>query len=466
MRVLCVTSTFPRWQQDSTTSFILHLCQQLQQAGLEVDVLAPHAPGAALQEELEGVSVSRFRYWAAGGETLAYGGGALFNLQGSLTNKVKLPGFVAAQYAAVQQALARRSYDIVHAHWLLPQGWVASRLPGRTRTGVVATVHGSDVFGLQNPVLRTFKRSALRRADAVTVNSSATAAAVRDIAPHAPAPRLIPMGIDVDRRADEACVSAFRARFRRPGGPLLAFVGRLVDWKGVDDLIRALPLLQEKLPAATLCIAGDGNLRAELEHLAGELGLRDRVHFLGWQDPETVAALQHAADVNVVPSRTAADGSREAQGLTVVEAMLAGQPLVATDSGGVPDAVQSGVTGLLVPERAPHRIAAAVQTLIADPDRAAAMAARARASALSRYSWTGTAGAFVDLFEHVRRGRSASRFGQRPDGDGLSSRSGSPPAVDVRETESGARAVATGPDGPLRLPGPLQLPVVLPRGCV
>lgn len=408
--MLCVTSTFPRWQQDSTTSFVLHLCQHLQQAGVEVDVLAPHAPGAALRENFEGVGVSRFRYWLpSGAETLAYGGGALFNLQGSLYNKAKVPGFVAAQYGAVQRKLARGAYDIVHAHWLLPQGWVASRLPGRARTGVVATVHGSDVFGLQNPILRAFKRSALLRADAVTVNSSATAAAVSELVGTL-RPALVPMGIDISRRAPESAVQAVRERYRRSPGPLLVFVGRLVDWKGVQDLLHAVAILRRTHPGTSLCIAGDGQLRSDLERLSAELRLGEQVHFLGWVDSSAVTALQQAADVNVVPSRTAADGSREAQGLTVVEAMLAGRPLVATASGGIPDAVDDGITGLLVRERSPEAITSAVTALLAEPERAEAMAEQAQAKARSRYSWRQTAETFVDLFEDVRQQRRQARL--------------------------------------------------------
>ncbi len=90
-RVLCMTSNFPRWDGDSTTPFILHLVQDLQAFGWAVDVLAPHAPGAALKETLGGVRVERFRYfWPEAQESLCYQGGALSNLRRNPFNKFKL----------------------------------------------------------------------------------------------------------------------------------------------------------------------------------------------------------------------------------------------------------------------------------------------------------------------------------------------------------------------------------------
>src|SRR5512141_2794588 len=102
MRVLLVTSTFPRWQGDDTTLFVLHFAQELIRQGLDVDVLAPHAPGAAWAEDVEGVSVERFRYFVpTRAENVCYGGGALFNLEGSPSRAAKLPALVGAELAAI-----------------------------------------------------------------------------------------------------------------------------------------------------------------------------------------------------------------------------------------------------------------------------------------------------------------------------------------------------------------------------
>ncbi len=106
-RILSVTSTFPRWRGDSTAPFVLHLAQDLQALGWQVDVLAPHAPGAATAEVLDGVSVERFRYlWAASQQTVCDQGGALANLRRRPLERLKLPALVAAELIAVAHRLA------------------------------------------------------------------------------------------------------------------------------------------------------------------------------------------------------------------------------------------------------------------------------------------------------------------------------------------------------------------------
>ncbi len=406
-RVLCVTSNLPRWAGDSTTPFVLHLAADLRALGWDVECLAPHAEGAARREELDGVPVERFRYlWPPSAQTICYSGGALVNLRRSRVNQAKLPALVAAEWAAVARRVARGRYDLVHAHWLLPQGLVATAPP--RRTPVVATAHGGDVFGLPGKALARAKRLALERADAVTANSSFTEAALRRLAPGLGAVVRIPMGVDT-AAPDPDEVAALRALHRTGGGPLVAYAGRLVEEKGVDDLLRALAALAYRLPDTTALVLGEGQDRAALEALAAELGVAGRVTFAGWAAPSTVAAALAAADVVAAPSRQGPDGWVEAQGLTVVEAMAAGTPVVATRSGGVGDAVVDGETGLLVDERSPDQLAAAIERLATDSALSARCVAQGRRVAEERFSRSRSADAFSSLFDEVlaRRRRPA-----------------------------------------------------------
>ena len=393
--MLCVTSNLPRWAGDSTTPFVLHLAADLRGLGWDVACLAPHAEGAAVREQLEGVPIERFRYlWPPSAETVCYSGGALVNLRRSRANQAKLPALVAAEWASVARRVARGRYDLVHAHWLLPQGLVATAPP--RRTPVVVTAHGGDVFGLRGRALARAKRLALERADAVTANSSFTEAALRRLAPGLGEVARIPMGVDVSP-PDPHEAAALRARHRRGNGPLVVFAGRLVEEKGVDDLLRALA----RCPGASALVLGEGQDRTALERLATELDLDDRVTFGGWAAPASVAAALAAADVVAAPSREGPDGWVEAQGLTVVEAMAAGTPVVATRSGGVGDAVVDGETGLLVDERSPDQLAAAIERLANDRALAARCVERGRRLAEDRFSRRTTAEAFSALFERV-----------------------------------------------------------------
>jgi glycosyltransferase involved in cell wall biosynthesis len=403
-RVLFVTSNFPRWEGDSTTPFVLHLAEDLQTLGWQVDVLAPHAPGAPVRETLRGVSVTRFRYaWPEMLQTLCYQGGALVNLRNRPAKALQLPTFVLAEWLAVVRRLASGRYDLLNSHWILPQGFTGALAARPLGIPHVTTVHGGDVFALRGRLLRAFKRFALRRADAVTVNSSATAAAVAEIAPDLPELCRIPMGVS-DARPGPA--ADLRGKYRRGNGPCLIFVGRVVEEKGVADLIRAVSLLVPDLPDVTALIVGEGPDRPAMEHLAQDLGVAQCVAFTGWVEPSDVPAYLAAADIFVGPSRRASDGWVEAQGLTFLEAMLAGIPVIATRIGGIVDSVCHEETGLLVREAAPDEVAAAVKRITWDPELAAHLRRNGEYLVRQQFTREVSAGAFSELFlRHLRSNR-------------------------------------------------------------
>ena len=404
-RICLLTSNFPRWRGDAVTPFVLHLAQDLQALGWEVDVLAPHAPGAARCERLDGVAVRRFRYlWPESQQTVCYQGGALINLRKRRSNWLKLPLLVFFEWLALIALLARRRYDVINAHWILPQGFVAVAAAWLFRIPVVITVHGSDVFGLRAPVFTWFKRVSLEHASAVTVNSSATERAVRDISVKVARLRRIPMGATLKPPAAEPNPSALRVQFRRRDGPLLVFVGRLVEQKGIFDLVRATDRLVKRESDVSLILLGDGPERESLEALCDELGIRERVYFLDWTDPAIVPNYLRAADVFVGPSKRDRDGSVEAQGLAIVEAMLSRAPVVATRSGGIPDLIHHEKTGLLVPEGRPDEIANAIERIVGDPDMAQRLRNAAHDLAVAEFTRDRSARRFAELFAALKNG--------------------------------------------------------------
>lgn len=401
-RVLFVTSSFPRWEGDSTTPFVLHLAQDLSDIGWRVSVLAPHAPGAATRGVLGGIPVSRFRYlWPERLETVCYDGGALQKLQRNRSNLLKLPLLVAAEWLAVARRLVARRFDLVHSHWMLPQGLVTGLLARPLGVPHVLTVHGGDAFALRGRLLRSAKSVALGLADAVTVNSSATETAVAAIRPGLGPVRRIPMGATVPAGTDGELAGQLRERYRRDPGPLLVFVGRMVPEKGLDDLLRAVGLLVKEAPAVTCLALGDGPQRAALESLARQLGIAERVHFTGWVQPGELGAYLKAADIFVGPSKTGVDGWREAQGLTFIEAMLAEIPVVATASGGIVDAVRDGETGILVPEAAPAAVAEAVKRIWSDPELRMRLSSAAQELAMGQFTRRASAACFAAVYESL-----------------------------------------------------------------
>ena len=397
-RILCVTSNFPRWEGDSTTPFVLHLAEDLQDLGWQVDVLAPHAPSSVSQEVLAGVNVERFRYfWPASLETVCYQGGALINLQQNRSNYIKLPALVFFEWFAIVRRLLWGNYDLLHSHWILPQGFTGVLAAKPFRLPHVITVHGSDAFALQGKVLGRFKRFSLSGADAVTVNSSATKKQVLSIAPTLSEPSLIPMGFSTTK-PDQQRVTDLRSEYRQKNGPLLVFVGRLVYQKGVDDLIQAIAIVKKRLPDVKALIVGDGQMRGDLENLVNQLDVADQVIFTGWVEPSDVSNYVAAADIFIGPSKRSPDGAVEAQGLTFLEAMAAGTVVIATAIGGITDSVKHEETGLLVPTDSPGAIANSILRLEENSSLKDYLVSQSK-KVLCKFTREASVSDFSDLFE-------------------------------------------------------------------
>lgn len=376
MRVLFVTHNFPRHPGDPAGSFILQFALALRDAGVSVHVLAPHAPGLALDDAVQGIGVTRFRYAPAAMETLAYGGTMAEQVRGGVRGLAAMAGLLAT--ATAQVTRAARGADLVHAHWWFPSGASAALAP-RGGAPLVTTMHGSDVR------LARGIRAARRPMRFTLRHSAATTAVSRWLAEEAAAltgvlPEVAPMPVAVDRFAPSA--EGTRSTDR------LLFVGRLNAQKGVDLLLGAL----RELPGLTADIVGDGPDRERLVAQAEELGVAARVRWRGARPHEELPAFYRGATALVVPSR------EEGLGLVAVEAHLCGLPVVALDSGGLRDVVEDGVTGLVARDATAPGFAAAVTALLARPDAGAALAAEGRRRALERFAPAAVAKRYLGIY--------------------------------------------------------------------
>ena len=230
------------------------------------------------------------------------------------------------------------------------------------------------------------QRMAYRCATHVVANSPSAVRILREERVSAPQIVMIPNGIDL---AAHSCV--------RSPGPIrrIVTVANLRREKNHEALIAAAALLASSRPELRYRIVGDGPRRAELEALARARGVADRIEFLGHQ--EDVPSLLAGADLFVLPSRS------EAFPNGAIEAMAAGLPVVASDVGGLRDLIDDGRTGLLVPPANPEALAAAIESLVADPARAAALGAAARDEIESRYSFERMLRDFDALYQSAVR---------------------------------------------------------------
>jgi glycosyltransferase involved in cell wall biosynthesis len=394
-RLLILTSGFPRWPGDSTTPFVAQFASIMARRHRSVLVSAPHFRGARLEETYgDGVQVRRFRYFLpSGAQDIAYGGNAVRRVSRTPLYAVKLVCFMLSALVSV---LVRRA-DIVNAHWLIPQGFVAVVAKALTGTRVVVTVHGGDVFSLNGRLMRRVKRFVLERADAVVVNSTATRQACTELY----AGRdydVIPMGIDTDRFTPGDRSPELVRRHALGDLFTVLFVGRLTADKGVLDLLRALEGLKAAGAEFRALVIGDGDQAPELQKYVVESDLQGEVHLPGWVDSADLPAYYRTADVFVGPSVVGETGWQEALGLVFVEALATGIPVIATDTGGIGDVVEHGVTGFLVEQCSPEQILERLQQLRRDPELRSELGRKGRALVEERYSWPAVGDRYEAVF--------------------------------------------------------------------
>lgn len=350
MKVLHLTSSFPRSRGDHAGRFILDLTACLAAGGIDVHVVAPHDAGAAVVDELEGVPVRRFRYAPTRLETLAYGGGLMANVRRP-AGAALVPAFVAAYRRAAIAEARRLQPDVIHAHWWFPGGLVGRAASRATGIPLLVTLHGSDVHLAGRFGLGALARRVVGGADGIAVVSSALrsdASARLGIDPGAV--HLLPMPVRIDAAAPWA----------PPVPPPLriATVGRLAPEKGYDVLVDALLLLRDRGVLVEWQVMGEGPDAVPLATRARRLG--DAVRFLGPRSRDEIALVLSTSHALVVPSR------REGLGMVALEALHVGCPVVASATGGLVELI-APEDGVLVTPGDPVALADALERLPLPP---------------------------------------------------------------------------------------------------
>lgn len=262
---------------------------------------------------------------------------------------------------AVAAHLAAVGADVVHGHMYRAEvvgTLAAERLAatGRHRPLVVNTVHSSRIRSDQD---RDLLRSLTPRMDHLIAVSTAIVRKIEDEHRTGAPVTLIYNGVDLERYAHTEACCTLKEEYGLPeAAQIVGVVARLEPEKGHPTLLDAWPAVIAAFPDARLLVVGEGSRHEALEAQAAALGIADTVVFTGRRDD--VPAVTAALDVAVLPSY------REAQGLTILEAMALARPVVASNVGGIPEMIRDGVTGLLVPPHDPAALAAAIVRLLSD----------------------------------------------------------------------------------------------------
>ena len=389
LRILVLTSTYPRWRGDTVPPFVHELARRL--AGeFEVHVLAPHAPGSVVEEELDGVHVHRFRYLPERLETLAYGGGILPGLRRRPWRLAGLAPLLMAEYLAARHLLHRKDFRLIHAHWVVPHGFIGACLKGGRR--LLCTSHGSDLFALDRFWLRPLKRFAFSKADEVSVVSDVLRRKSAGLIPRTIPVRVMPMGIDT---------RVFSPSAETTGREGILYVGRLIHEKGGETLLHAMRQLRERGIHTRLTFVGDGPARGRLEQLSHEFGISQQVAFVGGMPNQALPAHYRQAAALVFPSLLGPRGQQEGMGLVPLEALACGCPVIASRLPSISEILRDGRDGWLFTPGDAGALAECIGQALANPALAALRAESGRRAVVGAYDWDIVADGYSKLYTRL-----------------------------------------------------------------
>lgn len=395
-RVLVMASTFPRWKNDSEPAFVFELSRRLSDE-FDITVLSPRSPGSLVEESMGGLKVIRFPYFLSRWENLAtHSGGILNRLRANPFNYLLVPFFLLGQMLALIRLLHKERFDLIHAHWLIPQGLIAviGLLLTRKPIPLVCTSHGGDLFALKARIFQRLKRWVMDNSAALTVVSRAMKETVVDMGVAADKVQVIPMGVDLKnnfipdttvlRKTDE-----------------LLFVGRLVEKKGVSYLLEAMPAVLKKFPSIRLNIAGSGPMEKDLNQQIQRLDLSGKVTFLGMVHQSELPGLYQRATLAVFPFIIAESGDQEGFGLVQVEAMGCECPVITGDLPAIHDIVTHEVNGLIFPSGNTKALADSIIRLLADPGFRESLANEGRTRAAEMFDWDIIAQGYAGVYKQL-----------------------------------------------------------------
>lgn len=400
LKVCILTTSFPRFKGDSAGSFIYTLVSFLSQKGIDFEVIAPHESGTQFFERWGNIHINRFPYFfPLKYQRLCYGDGLLNNLRNSRLALAQTLFFILVEFLYLLYIVKKTRIDLIHAHWSLPQGFLGMLAGHLLKIPCVTSLHGSDVFGLRHPIFRLPNKLAIRHADLCTANSHATAktayriTACRNL-------MIIPMGVDVNHFKKITNMGDLKKKLKLDGKVVLS-VGRLIDLKGTDYLIKALPKVLLQFPKTKALIIGSGPRKSLLLNLAKELQIKDNIIFLD-QIPHTEMIKYYSlADVFVLPSITSKIGETEGFGVVLLEAMASGIPVIGSDTGGIPDIIKDGETGLLVRQKDSQDLGNQIIRLLTDEELSNKMVRKARNLIEAQFSYEVVAERFLEIYRNA-----------------------------------------------------------------
>jgi len=382
-RILYIVSTFPRKAGEMQNPWMVDTIQKLKSRGYEIDVLAPAFRGLENQE-WDGIRVFRWRYFLKAFETLTHDEGA--------SNKIRTNPFLQLLFfpylffgiLAARKQVLEVKYDFIHCHWPFPHGlmgWFARRTADTPKPKLVLSFYGASLllarkFKVVTPILKFV----IKESDGVVSISNFTAKTVNAV--QATPQTIIPFGTPLEHDPIPL------PEMKENGEKQILTVGRLIERKGVDYLIQAMPeILKQHKTRLHIIGSGDPRILNHLKKTATKLKVENQVSFGGKISNAELISRYKECDVFVLPATIDSRGDTEGLGVVLLEAMNYGRPVVGSSVGGITDIIKHEKSGLLTREKDPADLAEKILKILGNREFAKTLADGGCLFAKTEFDW-------------------------------------------------------------------------------
>ncbi|RCK75716.1 MAG: glycosyltransferase [Anaerolineae bacterium] len=379
MKILSITSTYPRFLGDGAGSFIQSISEKLVEFGHELYIIAPDNHQVQYKWQTK-VQVDRILYILP--RRLAKFGHGESLRADTFLKWYSYIFVVMFGIIAVLKILINPTYrkaDVIYAHWLLPGGVIGAILSKLLNIPLVIHLHGSDVYVAERyMIFRPFVEFTLLSASKIIACSENLAHRVIKLGGKNVI--VIPYGVDVNVFVPPKERQSSQWKF-------ITGIGRLVNKKGFNYLILAAEKIVKKYPQCKFQIIGDGDQRDELIKLSNILNINDRVEFKGNVSWNLIPIVLANTDIFVLPSVVDKQGNVDGLPNVLLEAMSSGCAIIASNIGGISDVVIDGYNGLLVEPKNVDQLISAIESLLSNEQYRETLGKSARQTVTAKYSW-------------------------------------------------------------------------------
>lgn len=383
MKICIVTTAFPRWKNDSRAPFILEAAKSIARQGIEVKVIASHSPGAKTHEFIDGIEVFRPRYFPEKWENLHREPGGI--PEAWKTQKIGrfaiFPFMIAQLFAVFRYS---KDCDILHANWTIAgfNAWINKCL---FRKPYIITLQGSDIYkAAKLSIARSITFRVLNSASKIITLSNSLKDEILKFKNLEGKIDIIPNGVDT---------KLFFSNVNNREN-FIIYTGALIKRKGVDILINAMSVVVKNDSEVKLFILGEGNEAINLKGQVNNLGLRDKINFMGQVSQESVKDWLKKSKLFVLPSL------EEGQGVVLIEALACGTPCIGSNVGGIPDVISDDV-GSLVPPNDPDSLAKSILYYLENEEEWLKKSENARLRAKEIFDWDVIAKKLVSIYNTI-----------------------------------------------------------------